>query len=52
MLTADSQNSGAKGKTLGLHSAVFSERDDKNKRLNNETYCKNAEKRSQLVKSG
>jgi hypothetical protein len=30
MLTADCQNSGVEGKTLGLHSTVFLERDDGN----------------------
>ena len=52
MLTADCQKSGAKEKALGLDSAVFSEHEDENRRLNNKTYCKNAEKRSQLGKSG
>src|SRR6266571_4214061 len=48
MLTADCQNSGVKGKRLGLHSTVFSESDDENTRLNNKNQSKKAEKRWQL----
>src|SRR6266536_6396211 len=43
MLTADCQNSGVKGKRLGLHSTVFSESDDENTRLNNKNQSKKAE---------
>ncbi len=42
MSTADCPKSGAEGKTLGLHSAHFSERGDGNTRLNPENYGKNA----------
>jgi hypothetical protein len=52
MLTADCQKSGGEGKTLGLHSTAFSDRGDGNTWLSNEKYCKKAEKRPQLVKSG
>jgi hypothetical protein len=52
MLTADCQNTGAKGKTLGLHSAAFSERGDESTRLNCEHYGKNVENRLQLRKFG
>jgi len=52
MLTADCQNSGVKGKILGLHSTVFSERDDENTRLNRGNYGKNTENPLQLVKLG
>jgi hypothetical protein len=52
MLTADCQNSGVRGKRLGLHSTVFSESDDENTRLNNKNQNKKAEKRWQLRKFG
>jgi len=52
MLTADCQKFGGKGKTLGLHSTVFSEGDDENTRLNNKNQDKNVENRLQLVKLG
>jgi hypothetical protein len=52
MLTADCQNSGVYGKTLGLHSTIFSDRSDENAQLNKEKYCKKAEKRPRVVKSG
>jgi hypothetical protein len=52
MLTADCQKSGVKGKTLGLHSTVFSERSDGNTQLNRENYSKNAENHLHLVKLG
>jgi len=52
MSTADCQKFGAEGKTLGLHSALFSERGDGNARLNRENYAQNAKNRLQLVKSG
>jgi hypothetical protein len=52
MLTADCQNSGVEGKTLGLHSTVFSESNDENTRLNNKNMGKKAEKRPQLRKFG
>jgi hypothetical protein len=52
MLMADCQKSGVEGKTLGLHSTVFSECGDGNTRLNRENYGKNAENRLHLVKSG
>jgi len=52
MLTADCQNSEGKGKILGLHSTVFSQRGDGNTRLNPGNYGKNTENRLQLVKSG
>src|SRR5713101_9018897 len=52
MLTADCQNSGVKGKRLGLHSTVFSENGDENTRLNNKNQSKKAEKRWQLRKFG
>jgi len=52
MLTADCQNSGVKGKRLGLHSTVFPESDDENTRLNNKNQSKKAEKRWQLRKFG
>jgi len=40
------------GKTVGLHSTVFLEVDDDNRRVNNGNYRKKAEKRQLLVKSG
>jgi hypothetical protein len=43
MSTAACQKSGGEGKTLGLHSTVFSERSDENTRLNRENYHKNTE---------
>jgi hypothetical protein len=52
MSTADCQKSGVEGKTLGLHSALFSERSDENTRVNTENYGKNAKIRRQLVKLG
>src|SRR6266852_2331818 len=52
MLTADCQNSEVKGKILGLHSTVFSERGDRNARLNPGNYGKNTENPLQLVKLG
>jgi hypothetical protein len=52
MLTADCQNSRGKGKTLGLHSTVFSESNGENTPLNNKNQDKKAEKRPQLRKSG
>jgi hypothetical protein len=52
MLTADCQNTEAKGKTLGLHSTVFSERGDESTRLTRENYGKNAENRVQLRRLG
>jgi len=52
MSTADCQKSGVEGKTLGLHSALFSERGDGNTRVNLENYGKNAKNRLQLVKLG
>jgi hypothetical protein len=52
MLIADCQNSRGKGKTLGLHSTVFSELGDGNTPLNRETYGKNAENRPQLRRLG
>jgi hypothetical protein len=52
MLTADCQKSGVEGKTLGLHSTVFSERGDGNTELNREAYGKKSEKRPQLRKFG
>jgi hypothetical protein len=52
MLTADCQNSRGKGKTLGLHSAVFSKSNGENTPLNNKNQDKKAEKRPQLRKSG
>jgi hypothetical protein len=52
MLTADCQNSGVKGKILGLHSTAFSERGDGSTRLNRDNYGKNVENRMELVKSG
>src|SRR5882672_8574717 len=52
MLTADCQNSRGKGKTLGLHSTVFSESNAENTPLNNKNQDKKAEKRPQLRKSG
>jgi hypothetical protein len=50
MLTPDCQKSGGEGKTLGLHSTVFSERGDANTRLNNENQDKKAENHPQLRK--
>jgi hypothetical protein len=50
--TADCQKCGGGGKTLGLHSTVFSERADENTRLNNKNQVKNAKKRPQLRKFG
>ena len=44
--------SGVEGKVLGLHSTVFSERDNENTRLNNKNQSKKAEKRPQLRKLG
>jgi hypothetical protein len=52
MLTADCQNSGVKGKRLGLHSTVFSESNAENTPLNNKNQDKKAEKRPQLRKFG
>jgi len=52
MLTADCQKSWVGGKTLGLHSTVFSENEDENTPLNNKNRDKNAENRLQLVKAG
>jgi hypothetical protein len=52
MLTADCQNSGVKGKRLGLHSTVFSASNAENTSLNNKNQDKKAEKRPQLRKSG
>jgi hypothetical protein len=52
MLTADCQNCEGKGKILGLHSTVFSERGDGNTTLNPGNYGKNTEKCLQLVKLG
>jgi hypothetical protein len=52
MLMADCQKSGVEGKTLGLHSTVFSESDDENTRLNNKNQGKKAKKRPQLPKIG
>jgi len=52
MLTAECQNSGVEGKTLGLHSTVFSESNDENTRLNNKKQRKKAERRPQLRKFG
>jgi hypothetical protein len=51
MPTAECQNSGVEGKTLGLHSTVFSESDDENTRLNNKYQAKKTENRPQLRKS-
>jgi hypothetical protein len=52
MSTADCQKSSVKGKVLGLHSALFSERGDGNTQVNPENYRKNAKNRVQLVKFG
>jgi hypothetical protein len=52
MLTADCQKSLGEGKTLGLHSTVFSESEDENTRLNHKNHAKKPEKRLQLVKFG
>jgi len=52
MLIADCQNSRGKGKTLGLHSTVFSELGDGNTQLNRETYGKNVQNRPQLRRLG
>jgi hypothetical protein len=52
MLAADCQKFGVGGKTLGLHSTVFSESEDENTWLNNRNQGKNAENRLQLVKAG
>jgi len=52
MLTADCQKSGVEGKTLGLHSTVFSEGDDENTRPNNKNQGKKGENLPQLRKIG
>jgi hypothetical protein len=52
MTSEECQKSGVEGKTLGLHSAVFSELGDRNKQLNYENDGKNTENRSQLRKLG
>jgi hypothetical protein len=52
MLTADCQNCGVEGKTLGLHSTVFSNGDDENALLNNEYHGKKAETHPPLRKIG
>ena len=52
MTSEECQKSGVEGKTLGLHSTVFSERGDGNTRLNRRKYGKNTENRLQLVKLG
>lgn len=52
MSTAECQKSGVEGKTLGLHSTLFSERGDGNTPLKRENYRKNAKNRLQLVKLG
>jgi hypothetical protein len=52
MTNEECQKSGVEGKTLGLHSTVFSELGDRNKQLNYENDGKNTENRSQLRKLG
>jgi hypothetical protein len=52
MSTADCQKSGAEGKALGLHSALFSERGNGNTRVNPKNLWQNAKNRLQLVKLG
>src|SRR5260370_28254697 len=52
MLSADCQKSRGKGKTLGLHSAVFPELGDGSTRLNYENDGKITENCSQLRKLG
>jgi hypothetical protein len=52
MLKADCQKSGGKGKTLGLHSTVFSGTHDENAKLKLENHHKKAKNHPQLRKIG